>query len=115
MTPKEVVSEFVTRFNAKDAEGLSALYAPDAVNHQMPKSPVTGREQIRQMFEHEFRNFEMRCVVENIIEEEATVVLEWSDPSGMRGCGIFQIENGQIKSQRGYWDGNFFAHSQTKA
>jgi limonene-1,2-epoxide hydrolase len=31
-------------------------------------------------------------------------LLEWKDPKGLRGCGFFQIENGKIIFQRGYWD-----------
>lgn len=33
MTPKELVREWIKRFNAADVERLAELYAPDAVNH----------------------------------------------------------------------------------
>lgn len=29
---------------------------------------------------------------------------EWRDPLGLRGCGFFQVVNGKILFQRGYWD-----------
>ena len=46
----------------------------------------------------------MVCIVENIIDGGEWVVLEWSDPLGLTGCGCFQIIDGKIKTQRGYWD-----------
>jgi len=27
-----------------------------------------------------------------------------ANPSGLRGCGFFHVVDGQITSQRGYWD-----------
>ena len=30
--------------------------------------------------------------------------LEWTDPDGFRGCGFFQVRDGLIVHQRGYWD-----------
>jgi ketosteroid isomerase-like protein len=46
MTPRQVVEEWVRRFNAADAAGLAALYHDDAVNHQVVQEPVRGRAAI---------------------------------------------------------------------
>jgi ketosteroid isomerase-like protein len=45
MSTRETIEQWVERFNAGDAEGIAALYAEDAVNHQAgPPSPTsTGR------------------------------------------------------------------------
>ena len=51
MTPKQVVLAWVERFNAGDVDGLAALYAPDAVNHQVVTEPLHGRDAIRRLFE----------------------------------------------------------------
>jgi hypothetical protein len=56
------------------------------------------------MFEREFALAEMVCIVENILEDGEWAVLEWRDPVGLRGCGLFHIIDGRIKFQRGYWD-----------
>ena len=104
MTPKAVVTRFVTLFNAADAEGLSALYAPDAINHQVANEPVVGRDNIRRMFAEEFAQAEMVCIVEHIFEDGEWGILEWKDPLGLRGCGFFHIVDGLIQLQRGYWD-----------
>lgn len=104
MAPREVVERWVERFNAADADGLAALYHPDAVNHQVTQEPVEGRGAIQAMFEREFASADMTCVVEAIHEAGDVVALEWRDPVGLRGCGFFTVHDGRIVFQRGYWD-----------
>jgi len=104
MEPKEVVKEWVRRFNMVDVNGLMDLYAEEAVNHQVVTDPLEGREAIRKMFEVEFGRAKMECVIENLFEEGEWAIMEWSDPLGLRGCGIFHVVNGKIIFQRGYFD-----------
>jgi hypothetical protein len=104
MTPLEVVEAWVERFNATDADGLAALYAEDAVNHQVMRDPVVGRAAIRAMFAAEFATADMTCLVEAIHEAGEVCALEWCDPNGLRGCGFFTVRDGLIRFQRGYWD-----------
>lgn len=104
MTPKEIVREWIRRFNAGDVDGLAALYAPDAVNHQVVTEPLRGRDAIRELFRIEFGRATMVCIEENLLESGEWAILEWSDPLGLRGCGFFQVRNGQIVFQRGYFD-----------
>lgn len=104
MSPREIVEAWVERFNAGDADGLAALYAPDAVNHQVVQEPVVGRAAIREMFVREFATAEMVCIVEAIHEAGEVAALEWRDPLGLRGCGFFTVRDGLIVFQRGYWD-----------
>lgn len=104
MSPKQLVEEWVTRFNNADVEGLAALYAPDATNHQVVTEPLVGRAAIRQLFETEFGRARMTCLVENILEDGEWAILEWKDPLGLRGCGFFHVQDGQIVLQRGYFD-----------
>ena len=65
---------------------------------------MVGREAIRQMFVQEFSTAEMVCLVENLFEDGQWAILEWRDPLGLRGCGFFQVVDGKIRFQRGYWD-----------
>ena len=104
MSPKELVQEWVSRFNSADVEGLAALYAPDAVNHQVVMDPLLGRDAIRRMFLTEFGRAKMTCVIENIFEDGQWAILEWSDPTGLKGCGFFHVQDDQIVFQRGYFD-----------
>jgi limonene-1,2-epoxide hydrolase len=104
MTPSQLVQEWVARFNAADIDGLAALYASDAINHQVVMEPLRGREAIEEMFRTEFGRATMTCVVENLLESGDWAILEWRDPNGLRGCGFFQVKNDQIVFQRGYFD-----------
>ena len=104
MTPKEVVTIWITAFNKSDANALAALYSEDAVNHQVANEPITGKANIHQMFVTEFAHAEMICIPENIFEDGEWAILEWKDPKGLRGCGFFHIQKDKIIFQRGYWD-----------
>ncbi|NZA25031.1 nuclear transport factor 2 family protein [Luteimonas sp. SJ-92] len=104
MSPKQLVQEWVARFNRADVDGLAALYAVDAVNHQVVMEPLHGREAIRAMFAAEFGRARMTCIVEHIFEDGDWAILEWRDPTGLRGCGLFRVAGGEIAFQRGYFD-----------
>lgn len=102
--PRQVVEAWVEAFNRGDAQALAALYREDAVNHQVANDPAEGRAAIQAMFEREFAAAEMVCIVENLFEDGDWAILEWRDPKGLRGCGFFQVVEGNIAFQRGYWD-----------
>ena len=48
--PEDLTRLFVERANAKDAEGLSLLYEPDAVMAYPPGSQTVGRAAIRNLW-----------------------------------------------------------------
>jgi uncharacterized protein (TIGR02246 family) len=50
-TPEDLACLFVERANARDAEGLAELYAPDTVLAYPPGSLTVGREAIRAVYE----------------------------------------------------------------
>ena len=104
LRPKEVVQLWVDAFNSHDVEAITALYHENATNHQVANEPVVGIEAIRTMFTAEFSTADMTAIVENIFEDGQWAILEWRHPLGLRGCGFFQVVNGKILFQRGYWD-----------
>ena len=103
-TPTETVRAWVEAFNSADSEVLSLLYRTSAINHQVTREPVKGRDAIRAMFEQEFAAADMTCIIENLFEDGEWAILEWRDPLGLRGCGFFHVKDGLICFQRGYWD-----------
>ena len=105
MRPKDLVKAWVEAFNRGDPDEMARFYDDDAVNHQVIRDPVVGRAAIREMFAHDFAQAEMVCIVENIFEDGDWAILEWRDPLGLRGCGLFQILNNRIVRQRGYCGG----------
>jgi len=111
-SPKSVVEAWVDAFNRADVDALAALYAEDAINHQVVFDPVEGRGAIRAMFARELGQAEMTCIVENLFEDGEWAILEWRDPKGLRGCGFFHIVDGRIRFQRGYWDRLSFLRQQ---
>ncbi|MGH6951179.1 MAG: nuclear transport factor 2 family protein [Vitreimonas sp.] len=104
MTPRQVVEAWIEAFNQADADVLAALYADDAINHQVMWEPLVGKAAIRAMFAREFGHAEMVCIKENLFEDGDWAILEWRDPTGLRGCGFFQMVGGKIVFQRGDWD-----------
>jgi ketosteroid isomerase-like protein len=46
-TPEDLTRLFVARVNERDADGMAALYAPDAVLDFPPGHPAVGRDAIR--------------------------------------------------------------------
>lgn len=104
MRPADVVRKWIERFNSADIDGLVGLYARDAVNHQVVMKPLRGREEIRKLFETEFGRAHMTCIPEKIHEAGDWAILEWKDPLGLRGCGFFEVKDGMIVFQRGYFD-----------
>lgn len=112
MSPKQLVQEWVARFNRADIDGLAALYAENATNHQVVTDPLVGREVIHNLFKIEFGRATMHCIVENIFEDGEWAIIEWSDPQGLRGCGFFHVQNDLIVFQRGYFDQLSFFRQQ---
>ncbi len=104
LSPRALVRAWVEAFNRADPDALAAFYAEDAVNHQVAEAPVAGRAAIRAMFAQGFAQAKMLCLVENLFEEGEWAILEWRDPTGLRGCGFFHVVDGRIVFQRGYWD-----------
>jgi limonene-1,2-epoxide hydrolase len=104
LSPRSLVSAWVAAFNRQDVQALAAMYAEDAVNHQVAEAPLVGREAIRAMFATGFAAADMVCIVENLFEDGEWAILEWRDPLGLRGCGFFHVVEERIVFQRGYWD-----------
>lgn len=104
MKPRELLEKWVEIFNEGNAHELAELYHTDAINHQVANAPIHGKASIKEMFTAEFSAANMTCIPENIFEDGDWAILEWKDPLGLRGCGFFQIIDGKIKFQRGYWD-----------
>ena len=112
MKARELVEKWVSIFNKADAEAIAALYAEDAINHQVIRDPIVGRDAIKEMFAVEFSRAEMVCQIENIFQDGDWAILEWKDPKGLRGCGFFQIVDDLIIFQRGYFNELSFLRQQ---
>lgn len=111
-SPKQTVELWVKAFNEADIGALMNLYHEGATNHQVAYQPLHGRGAIEGLFRTEFARATMVCQVENLFQDGEWAILEWSDPLGLRGCGFFQVRNGLIIFQRGYFDKLSFYKAQ---
>ena len=59
------------------------------MNHQVANEPIEGKKAIKEMFSAEISQAYMTCIIENIFEDGDWAILEWKDPLGLRGCGLF--------------------------
>jgi len=77
---RRTIERRVELFNAGDAEGISALYAVDAVNHQIALQPVVGWAAIGEFHRDTFAGGSLTCTPINLVLEGEWGALEWVDP-----------------------------------
>jgi limonene-1,2-epoxide hydrolase len=120
-TPIEVVRRFCAAWSGDmGTDDLAAFFTDDAVYHNMPFSPVTGRKNIADNIDSFIRpgppgieGIEFRVI--NIVADGPVVMTErfdvfkLSDTSfGLPVMGTFEIRDGKINAWRDYFDTNQF-------
>lgn len=111
-TPKAILMSWSAAFKARDIDALMALYAEDAVNHQVAEAPLLGKAAIRASFLGFFQAFpDEQTEAIHFLEDDEWAIWEWrgwspGDPARttLHGCGFFHVRAGKIVLQRGYWD-----------
>jgi limonene-1,2-epoxide hydrolase len=109
----QVVQRFLAAANRNDVEGMLGLLAPDCVYHNIPVSPVSGIDAIRQVL----RGFmgmasEVDWVTHRMSEcSDGTVLTERTDRFLVAGkwielpvMGAFAVRDGKIQAWRDYFD-----------
>ena len=123
-SPRQIALKWIDAYNNHNPDTAASLYDENVTNIQFPwGKSLQGRDAMKLTYENVFRAFpDIRIEAENIIENGLWVVVEWNfsgimkgefaghAPNGnkfsMHGCEIFQIVNGKIFIQHGYWDKN---------
>jgi len=83
MAPTELIREWIKRFNAANIDGLTQLYAENAVNDQAVFSaPLKVRKAIRELLEIDFGRAKMECIEKLIYGCGDTAILQWKEPAG---------------------------------
>ena len=90
MTARSTVQRWVELFNAGDAEAISALYAEDAVNHQIPLEPVVGRKAIEEFHRETFAGGPLTCQPINLVVDGDWAALEWTTRTASAAAGSFR-------------------------
>jgi limonene-1,2-epoxide hydrolase len=110
----EVVRQFCAEWEKGDIEALVEYFTDDAVYHNIPIDPVTGKDAIRatiQMFTTAVERVEFR--VRNIVGDGDVVLTERVDVFVLPATtielpvmGTFEVRNGKIAAWRDYFDLN---------
>lgn len=118
-SPIEVVRAFCAAWSeGMGADDLAAFFADDAVYHNIPVAPVTGREAIADNFATFIRpgppgveDLELHIV--NIAADGPVVLTERVDVFKLPGrsfelpvMGTFEVTDGKITAWRDYFDMN---------
>jgi limonene-1,2-epoxide hydrolase len=114
--PVEVVARFCAAWADGDIDAIVDFFADDAVYHNIPVDPVSGREAIRATiagFTTGVDSIEFRVL--NIAADGAVVLTERVDAFTMPGktitlpvMGTFEVTDGKINAWRDYFDMNQF-------
>ena len=120
-SPIEVVRRFCAGWsNDLGSDDLAAFFTDDAVYHNIPLTPVTGRENIAENIESYIRpgppgieSIDFRVI--NIAANGPVVMTERVDTFAVSGrsfelpvMGTFEVSGGKINAWRDYFDMNQF-------
>ena len=110
--PETVVREFCAAWSRRNVDELLAYFTADAVYHNIPVTPVTGHDGIRELLNMfaptaEAAEFEIL----NLVSRGNLVFTERVDRFTMNGrtvalpvAGVFDIRDGKIAAWRDYFD-----------
>jgi len=109
---EKLVRDFCAAWSRRDIEELLGFFTEDAVYHNIPMAPVTGREGIRAVFEFFVPPAErIDWEVRHVASRDALVFTERVDRFVMSGktvelpvAGVFEIRGGKIAAWRDYFD-----------
>jgi limonene-1,2-epoxide hydrolase len=115
-SPTDIVRRFCAAWSDGDLDALMAHFTDDAVYHNIPVDPVTGKEAIEATiagFTQGVEKIEFR--VHNLATDGDTVLTERVDVFHLPGktielpvMGTFEVRSGKIAAWRDYFDLNQF-------
>ena len=127
-TPTELVSRFCAAWSEnRGTDELAAFFADDAVYHNIPLTPISGREAIADTIDSFIRpgapgidgiEFRVVNIAANgpIVMTERVDVFRVSDKSfELPVMGTFEISEGKISAWRDYFDMNQFTSRMEEA
>jgi limonene-1,2-epoxide hydrolase len=113
VTATDVVRQLIDACNRRDVEAALALFAEDAIYHNIPIAPARGTAAIREML-GPFLGMaeEVDWVVHHIVASaEGVVMTERTDRFLIAGnwlelpvMGAFEVSGGRINAWRDYFD-----------
>ena len=114
--PIDVVQEFCDTWAKGDLDAIIEFFTDDAVYHNIPIAPVTGRDAIRDTIAGftaavdrvEFRVLNIAASGSTVLTERVDAVITPTLTSELPVMGTFDIVDGKIAAWRDYFDLNQF-------
>jgi limonene-1,2-epoxide hydrolase len=109
----ELVTEFCKKWATADPEELAGYFTEDGIYHNIPMEAVQGRKAIQEFIAGFTAGFDgIDFQVHRQVSDGDLVINERTDvmrrkegqPIRLPVTGVFEIENGQIKVWRDYFD-----------
>lgn len=109
---EEIVLRFIRAWSRLDADELVEFFADDGTYHNMPLSPVSGRNLLRGFIAAFLKSWTAtEWEVLNLVSRGDTVIAERIDRIKVGDkavelpcCGVFEMRDGKIKVWRDYFD-----------
>jgi len=109
--PETVVRDFCAVWPERSVEKLLGYFTDDAVYHNMPMEPVTGKNGIREILNMFIPAQDVEAEILRIAACGDVVFTERIDRMTMAGkkvvlpcAGVFEIRDGKIAAWRDYFD-----------
>jgi limonene-1,2-epoxide hydrolase len=119
--PIELVRRFCAAWGDGDVDALVAFFTDDAVYHNIPISPVTGKDAIKTTIEGftagvdkiEFRVDAIAAHGDVVLTERVDVFTTPAKTIELPVMGTFETRDGKISAWRDYFDLNQFMSQLT--
>ncbi len=116
MSAAETVTTMIAAWERLDAAAVTACFFEDGIWHNMPFGPIAGRAAIASaveafladMTEAEFIFRHQGEIAAGVVVNERTDIFRSKDGKVLTipVMGVFEIENGEIRAWRDYFDAN---------
>jgi len=115
-TPLELVRRFCAAWSDGDVDALAGYFTPDAVYHNIPIDPVTGRDNIKSTIAGftagvdsvEFRVHNIAAAGTVVLTERVDAFVTPTVTIELPVMGTFEVADGKIAAWRDYFDMNQF-------
>ena len=109
--PETIVREFCAKWPERSIDTLLAYFTDDALYHNMPMEPVTGKDGIREVLNLFIPAEDVEAEIVLLATRGNVVFTERVDRMTIAGkrvvlpcAGVFEIRDGKIAAWRDYFD-----------
>ncbi|PKQ04488.1 MAG: limonene-1,2-epoxide hydrolase [Alphaproteobacteria bacterium HGW-Alphaproteobacteria-12] len=117
MTDNEkIIRDFIGTWSRLNTDEIVSYFTPDGIYHNMMLDPVKGQAALKAFIKGFIANWsDTKWEIVTLISKGDLVVAERVDrtkaggkPVALPCCGVFEMENGKIRTWRDYFDLNTF-------